>query len=707
VSDLSIKAAPETHPASSGPPASPARTLSAIGVFAVLIVLLLILSLVHLTQGTAQLSVGELLRAVVPGGHDESDATAVLIASRFPRLGAALLIGAALGIAGVTLQSVARNPLAAPDTLAVNAGAYLTVVAVAAFGISLPFYASGLVAFAGGLAAAGLVMLVAHGGDGGPTRLVLAGSAIALALSSLGYVLLMLFQTQTTGLFAWQSGTTVQSGGQQVKLAIPLIAFGVIGLLLIAHRLDVLALGDDSARVLGIDVRCSRFLAVLLSVLLAATAVTVTGPIGFVGLTAGVAARSIARKLPGLGRHLLLLPLSGVLGALVVVTADVLLRLFLADDVSIAIPTGVVTTLTGAGVLVWLARRLRGGVVGSGTQGAHGTVRSGRWVAGVWVVLVAALSGTLVSGLLLGERVVLLGDVLNWLSGQAGPKVNFVLDQRWPRVLTALTGRAALALAGAIVQAVCRNPLAEPGLLGVTPGASVGAVAVVVLAPGTGIWPVMGLATLAALLTFGLVLWLATGTRATGRGLSSERLVLIGIGVSSAATALTTLIVVIYSPWDTNLALTWLSGSTYGRSSSQAVPVIIGLLIALPLTLYGSRTLDLIALDEDLPRILGVRLDAARIGFCAVAAILTAAAACAVGALGFVGLVAPHAARALAGGRHARSVPVAVTLGAVLVCVADTVGRTVIAPSEVAAGLVTAIIGAPYFVWLLHRSVGR
>jgi iron complex transport system permease protein len=482
----------------------------------------------------------------------------------------------------------------------------------------------------------------------------------------------------------------------------------VAGLLLLAHRLDVLALGDDSARVLGIDVRRIRLFAVLLAVLLAATAVTVTGAIGFVGLGAGVGARFVARKLPGLGRHLLLLPLSGVFGALIVVGADVLLRLLLPDDVSIAVPTGVVTTLSGAAVLVWLARRVRGGSVGSGTQGAHGSVRSRRWVVGVWLILALALAGSLITGLLLGERVVLLGDVGNWIGGIAGPQVNFVLDQRWPRVLVALTGGAALALAGAIVQAVCRNPLAEPGLLGVTPGASVGAVAVVVLMPGAGIWPVMGIATVTALLTFALVLWLATGrrsgSRTGGRGLSSDRLVLIGIGVSSGAVALTTLIVVIVSPWDTNLALTWLSGSTYGRDTTQALPVIIGLLIGLPLTLYGARTLDLIALDEDLPRLLGVRLDAARLGFCFLAAILTAAAACAVGALGFVGLVAPHAARALAGGRHHRSIPVAVALGAVLVGVADTVGRIVIAPSEIATGLVTAIIGAPYFVWLLHRT---
>ncbi|GAB6903470.1 iron ABC transporter permease [Kineosporia succinea] len=695
-------AAPGTPSASPGRPASPVPITAAVGVFVIGLAALAALSAVHLTQGTADLGLGELLRGVL--GHDQSDASAVLVASRLPRLGAAVFVGLALGVAGTTLQSVARNPLASPDTLAVNAGAYLTVVAVAAFGVSLPFYLDGLVAFVGGCAAAAAVLVISHGGDNGPTRLVLAGSAMALALSSLSYVLLMLFSTQTTGLFAWQSGTTVQSGGHQVKMAIPVILLGIAGLLLLAHRLDVLALGEDSARVLGIDVRRTQVLAVLLSVLLAAIAVTVTGPIGFVGLSAGVAARFAARKLPGLGKHVVLLPLAGLLGALVVVSADVVLRLFVSADVSIIIPTGVVTTLSGALVLVWLARQLRGGAVGQGTRGAHGTVRSGTWVAGLWVVLVVALVGVLIAGMLLGQRIVLLGDVINWVGGAAGPQVDFALSQRWPRVLAALAGGAALALAGAVVQAVCRNPLAEPGLLGVTPGASLGAVAVVLLLPDLGTWSMMALATLAALATFALVLWLAAGTRATGRGLSSERLVLIGIGVSSAATAVTTLIVVVVSPYDLNLALTWLSGSTYGRGTDQSVPVLICLAIALPVTLWASRTLDLIVLDEDMPRVLGVRLTAARIAFCALAALLTAAAACAVGALGFVGLVAPHAARALAGGRHSRSVPVAVALGAILVCLADTIGRWLIAPSEIAAGLVTAIIGAPYFVWLLHRT---
>ncbi|ATY11450.1 iron ABC transporter permease [Amycolatopsis sp. AA4] len=673
--------------------------LTASVVFLAGIVALLALSAVHLLQGTSHVGLGELLRAVFPGTDDDarSQAVAVLVASRLPRLAAALLVGLALGFAGCVLQSVARNPLTSPDTLAVNAGAYVSVVGVAAFGISLPFYVNGIVAFVGGLAAAGLVLLVARSSSGGAARLVLAGSAIALALTALTSVLLMLFQERTAGLYGWGSGTTVQSGLRQVSLAAPVIAVGVVATLLLAHRLDVLSLGDDHARVLGIDVRRTRTFAVVAAVLLSAVAVTVAGPIGFVGLCAPVIARLLASRVPGLGKHPLLLPLSGLTGALVVVTADVLLRALVPAGKAVSVPTGVVTTLAGATVLVWLARRQPSGTPSA--RGTHGTVRSRRWVAGTGVVLAVALVAAVIAALLLGDRIVLLGDVLNWLRGVSGTEVSFALDLRWPRMLAALLGGAALAVAGALVQAICRNPLAEPSLLGVTPGASVGAISVVLLAPGIGIWPMMGAATVAAFATFALVHWLATGS-----GLSSDRLVLVGIGVSAGAQAITTLVVVLTSPWNAHLALTWLAGSTYGREFSQVLPVLLCLVIALPIALSSARTLDLVSLDEDVPRVLGVPLDRSRLGFAALAAVLTAAAACAVGALGFVGLVAPHAARALVGSQHARSLPVAAALGAVLVCVADTLGRTVLAPTQIAAGLVTALIGAPYFGWLLWRS---
>lgn len=690
-----LSAAPATVP---GRRAAPVRVVAA---FAVALLAVLVLAAVHLTQGTADVGALDVLRALVGADHDGT--VAVLVSSRLPRLLAGLLVGVALGVAGAVLQSVARNPLASPDTLAVNAGAYVTVVAAAALGLSVPFYLQGGIAFVGGLAAAALVLALARGGADGPTRLVLAGSAIMLALHSLTMVLLVLFEQETTGLFAWGSGSIVQSGTRTVSLAAPVVAAGVLGALLLARRLDLLGLGDDAARVLGIDVRRTRVLAVLAAVLLAAIAVTVAGPIGFVGLAAPVIARLVGRRVPGLGRHVLLLPFAALVGVVVVLGADVLLRAILPGQASVVVPTGVVTSVLGAGILVWMARRLRD--AGAGARGARGTLgrpRSRAWVVTVLVVLSVALVAAVVAGLLLGDRIVLLGDVSNWVQGAAGRQVSFVLDQRVPRVLAAVLAGAALALAGTIVQAVCRNPLAEPSLLGVTSGAGLGAVLMILLVPGVGIWPMSAAAGACALGVFALVYVLSSRG-----GLGSERLVLVGIGAQAGTTALITLVVLVIAPWDVNLALTWLSGSTYGRSLEQLLPVALALLVMVPLAATYRRELDVLSLDEDTPRVLGLPVDRSRLVLLGAAALTTAAAVCAVGVIGFVGLVAPHAARALVGARHARVLPVAILVGAVLVSAADTLGRVVIAPGQIPAGLGTALLGAPYFVYLLWRSRGR
>jgi ABC-type Fe3+-siderophore transport system permease subunit len=157
-------------------------------------------------------------------------------------------------------------------------------------------------------------------------------------------------------------------------------------------------------------------------------------------------------------------------------------------------------------------------------------------------------------------------------------------------------------------------------------------------------------------------------------------------------------------PFNETKALTWLSGSTYGRTFPQVLPVAVALVVAAYLLTRSRDELDLMALDDDTPRVLGVPLGRTRLGLLAVAALLTAAAVAAVGVIAFVGLVAPHAARALVGARHARVLPVAMLLGGLLVCVADVLGRTVIAPAQLPAGLLTSVIGTPYFVWLLWRS---
>src|SRR5690606_1240846 len=142
----------------------------------------------------------------------------------------------------------------------------------------------------------------------------------------------------------------------------------------------------------------------------------------------------------------------------------------------------------------------------------------------------------------------------------------------------------------------------------------------------------------------------------------------------------------------------------YGRTAGQVVPVAAALLLLTPVVALARRELDLLTIDDDTPRVLGVRLERVRLVALAGAALLASTAVSAIGVVAFVGLVAPHAARVLVGGRHARVLPVAALLGAVLVSLADTIGRTVIAPAQIPAGLGTALLGTPYFVWLLWRS---
>ncbi|MBO3100987.1 iron ABC transporter permease [Cellulomonas fengjieae] len=689
-----LGAADPAAPPERGRSARPGRIVA---VFLAAIVGVAVLAVVDLTLGTSHVGVRDLLGLLTGSGDDE--ALAVLVASRAPRVLAALVVGAALGLSGSALQSVARNPLASPDTLAVNAGAYFTVVLAAVTGLALPFAVNGVLAFVGGLAAASLVLAIARGGAEGPTRLVLAGSATMLALSSLTILLMLLFEQETMGMFAWGEGSIVQSGTAKVAQAAPVLLLAGAALVIWSRRLDVLALGDDTASVLGLDVKRTRIVTVLLAVLLAALAVTVAGPIGFVGLTAPVIARLVAGRVPGLSRHRLLLPLAALAGCVVVLAADVLLRLAVPGVAGVAIPTGIVTTLFGASVMVWLARRLRdsGPARSTASVGAHPATRSR--TALVIGVLVAAVVAALVAGFLLGDRLLLLGDVTNWFAGASGRQVTFVLDQRTPRVLAAVLAGAALGLAGTTVQAVARNPLAEPSLLGITGGAGVGAVLAIALFPGTGFWVVSLGAAVGALSTFALVY-----TLANRRGLSSDRLVLVGIGVSAVATSLITLLVLLTNPWNTTMALTWLSGSTYGRTATQVWPVMIALLVLVPLLVRWRRDLDVLAVDDDVARVLGVQLERTRLGLLVATALLTAAAVSAIGVVGFVGLVAPHLARSLVGSSHTRVIPVAALLGALLVSVADTLGRSVIAPAQIPAGLLTAMIGAPYFIYLLWRT---
>ncbi|WP_449281170.1 iron ABC transporter permease [Leucobacter sp.] len=673
-----------------------------IAVLLALLCAVLLVGVWHLTQGTSGVGAGDLLRALA--GSEERvggvPVTDVLAGSRVPRLLAGVAVGFALGAAGSLLQSVTRNALAAPDTLAVTAGAYFALACVAAFRLTVPLWASGAVAFAGGLLAAAVVLgLAGRSAGGSSTRLILAGAAIAMALDAATAMLLILFRENTTGLFAWGSGSLAQLNIDASARAAPLILLVVLVALLLSRRLDVLKLGDDTAASLGVPIRSTRVIAVLCAVLLSSTAVTLAGPIAFVGLGAPVLARLLAGRVRALNRHLLLVPASGLLGALLVLLADAAVRGALGAEGAASVPTGVPTALLGGILIVVLALRLRdSGPVRQPPQARVGTRSRQRFVvvvSGALALLIAAA----VIGLLAGSLWLRTGDIALWLQGGAPDLVARALDERVPRVAAAILAGAALALAGGIVQTTVRNPLAEPGILGITAGAGLGAVIVVTSGTAGGRPLLVAMAVLMGLATFAAIALLAWRG-----GLLPDRFVLIGIGCGYALSAVSTFLLLRAEPWDTPRIFTWLSGTTYGRTLPDVLPVAAVLLVAIPVLIGLHRRLDLLAVDDDTPRVLGVRLESSRLVLLAIAAVLAAVSVVAVGVVGFVGLIAPHLARAVVGARHARSIPVAMLLGGVLVCAADTLGRTIIAPAQLPAGLMIALVGAPYFVWLLRRS---
>lgn len=273
-----------------------------------------------------------------------------------------------------------------------------------------------------------------------------------------------------------------------------------------------------------------------------------------------------------------------------------------------------------------------------------------------------------------------------------------VMDFRLPRLLAAAIAGAALALAGTITQAVMRNPLAEPGLLGINAGAALAAsLLIVALAPGRlDLLPAAGFA--GALAMTGAI-WLL----AWRNGASPMRLVLVGIAMAAMVSAITTALLALGGIDRVERLMIWLSGSLNGLGWDRLQLMVSWLGPGFVACLAAPRALDLVRLDDATARSLGQRTDRARAGLIALCALLAGATVSVTGPIGFVGLIAPHLARRTIGPVHRRLLPVAALFGAALVAAADLAGRVALAPAEIPVGLVTVLIGGPFFFWLQRR----
>lgn len=296
-------------------------------------------------------------------------------------------------------------------------------------------------------------------------------------------------------------------------------------------------------------------------------------------------------------------------------------------------------------------------------------------------------------------------EVFRTLTGAGTAQQQLILfDFRLPRIVISLLVGAGFAVSGCILQSLSRNALAESSTLGINAGAGFAVLIFISFFPATTSAPVFVLPLLAlagAALTAALIYVLAF-RRADG--LSPTRLILIGIAVTAGIYAWQLVLALRLDPQNYQFVATWIAGKIWGGDWKFVLALLPWLLILLPFTMFKSRVLNVLNLGDSTAAGLGMRLEKERILLLAAAVALAGSCVAVSGGIGFVGLISPHLARRLVGPRHQVLLPATALTGALLMITADTIGRWILQPAEIPTGIVVAVIGAPYFLYLLARS---
>ena len=604
--------------------------------------------------------------------------------SWLPRLVTAWLCGAALGLAGLVFQQVLRNPLASPVTLGVSAGAKLALALATLWAPALLAFGPEWPAFAGGALAIAAVLGLAWRRGLSPTAVVLAGLVVSLYCSAVSAVLMLLNHEYLVGLFIWGAGSLAQQDWSVATRLLPQLAVLGLPILLMARPLALLDLEETSARSLGLSLRGTRLAALALAVGLAAAVVAGVGIIGFIGL----AAPAIAR-LAGARRFRDRLVWAPLLGAALLWLADAVAQL-LSSNAEEAIPTGALTALLGAPMLLWLVPRLRAGLSPLLQRPAAPPRRVRRpWllIGGIAILLLAGLWIALAVG----------PGPQGWAWGW-GEQLDRVLPWRAPRAVAALGAGAMLALAGTVLQRMTGNPMASPEVLGLNAGAALGVLGTIFLFPGAGRAVQIAAGAAATLLILAAIL--APGRRS---GFAPERVILAGIALSAFFDAIVVAMMATGDP-RALAVLNWIAGSTYPITPHDAAVVGIAAIVMLGLSPLFARWLEILPLGTTAARSVGVSPAVSRFGLLLLTAVLTAAATLAVGPLSFVGLMAPHIARMLGLQRALPQMIGAALAGAAVMLAADWLGRVAIFPRQIPAGLVATLIGGPCLMLLMRRA---
>lgn len=323
----------------------------------------------------------------------------------------------------------------------------------------------------------------------------------------------------------------------------------------------------------------------------------------------------------------------------------------------------------------------------------------------IFFILSVLLLGTIVISIGLGPASVSYDRLLPTLFGQGTFKEDFVLfSLRLPRIIITLLAGMALALSGSILQGITRNELADPGIIGINTGAGVAVAIFFLYFPvdvGSFIYGLPVAAFLGALVTAVAIYALSYDRN---RGLQPIRLILTGVGFSMALSGIMVILISSTKREKVDFIAKWLAGNIWGTDWTFVYALLPWLIVLIPFTLYKANKLNLLALNEPVAIGVGVSIEKERIQLLLTAVALAASAVSVTGGISFIGLMAPHIARALVGPRHQWFLQIALLIGGWLLVLADTIGRNIADPEGVPAGIVVALIGAPYFIYLLLKK---
>jgi len=637
---------------------------------------------VTLVQYTTPYSGGWPLLQKVMFDYDAANYKELIVYLTYlPRLAIAFICGFALAVAGCIMQFVLRNPIAAPTTLGVASGAQLGMVLGVLLLPAGATFPSFIPAFIGGAGASFLVFLIAAKKGFAPIHLVLSGMVISLFIGAINTMLMLVYERYLSSVFIWGAGALNQNSWESVKRILPLLSIPTIALLLIQRPLYTLILGDSVSNTIGINVKRIKLIALTSAIFITAVIVSEVGIIGFIGIVAPGITRLLGIR--NLTKQILV---SGLIGSLMLLLADQLTQPISAATGDL-LPTGAMTALLGAPFLLWLLNRQTWPSQLRATDEATSHLRHRRFLP-IFIGLIIALVSAFFIAIFIGKNTQGWEFMIN----------NNLMHLRLPRVLGALFAGIGLAITGTLIQRLTNNPMASPEILGISSGAALTLVlCTLLLGLSVNRYEQILLGTLGAFAVISMIWWLGKKHR-----FAPSQLLLTGIALSAGLDAIMRIAM---SSGQENVSslLTWLSGSTYLVSYQDVSILAVGVTVFGLIAVLLHRWLDLIALGEVSANSVGLdTLLVRRVLFVLIAAITTLCTAI-IGPLTFIGLLAPHMARALNQNTARKQLIAACLLGALVMVIADWIGRVIWFPWKFPAGLLSSLIGGAYFLYLMRK----